>query len=183
MHVDKVLFPETVLNFKKTLSDQQTELDKLTNVTLPIRKSEEQRLEKELADLKELHSRNMASTEAVANKERDVDAVKKQVIEVMQSVKQVQRSMAKTQEDLQFYQHKQKRDLDLLEWQTGRSYSDGTLPRNVAYLKAPISGQVIWMSSDLAERAELAKGYKALSWPRWRSWSSDVRSMSWTWYG
>jgi len=163
IHVERVLFPENVLNLKKTLSDQQTELDKLTNVTLPIRRSEEQRMEKELSDLKELHSRNMASTEAVANKERDVDAVRKQTLEVTQSLKQIKASIAKTQEDLQFYEEKQKRDLDLLEWQTGRSYRDRGVPTNVAYLRAPIAGQIIWLAPELAEGAELNKGFDALS--------------------
>lgn len=163
IHVEQVLFPESVLNLKKTLLDQQTELDRLTAVTLPIRRSEEQRLEKELADLKELQSRNMASAEAVDNKDRDYQAAKKQALEVVQSIQQSKASIAKTQEDLKFYQDKQKRDLDLLEWQTGRSYGDRSLPTDVAYLRAPIAGQVIWTAAELAEHSELAKGTEALT--------------------
>jgi multidrug resistance efflux pump len=163
IHVERVLFPETVQNLKKTLSDQQTELEKLVTVTLPIRKSEEQRLEKELSDLRELHSRKMASSEAVDNKDRDLDAVRKQLFEVTQSIAQAKKSLAKTQQDLDYYQEKQQRDLDLLEWQTGRSYADKGLPTSVAYLKAPISGQIIWLSSEIAEKVEVQKGFEALS--------------------
>ncbi len=163
IHVEQVLFPETVLNLRKTLSDQQLELEKLTEVTLPIRQSEEQRLARELSDLRELNARQMASNEAVANKERDLDAAKKQILEITQSIGQAKRSLAKTQKDLEYYQEKQKRDLDLLEWQTGRSYSDKKLRTDVAYLRAPIAGQVIWLSAQLAEGAELSKGFEALS--------------------
>jgi len=163
IHVEQVLFPETVLNLKKTLSDQQLELEKLTEVTLPIRQSEEQRLARELSDLRELQARQMASSEAVANKQRDLDAVKKQIFEIAQSVAQAKKTLAKTQKDLDFYQEKQKRELDLLEWQTGRSYSDKRLSTDVAYLRAPISGQVLWLSAELAERAELHKGFEAMS--------------------
>lgn len=163
IHVEQVLFPETVLNLKKTLLDQQTELHRLSEVTLPIRRSEEQRLEKELKDIKELHARNMASPEAIDNKDRDFQAAKKQALEVVQSIDQTKAAINKTQEDLKFYQEKQKRDLDLLEWQTGRSYGDRSLPTSVAYLKAPIAGQVIWMSAELAVHAELPKGTEALS--------------------
>jgi multidrug resistance efflux pump len=161
IHVQRILYPEQVLNLKKILTDQTSELDKLTKATLPIRESEQERLEREFADIQELQTKNMVSRDGVANKQRDMEAVRKQVMEVRQTILQAKAGLAKTQEDLRYYEEKQKKDVDLLEWQTNRSYSDSSLPVTTAFLKAPIAGQVIWVAPELTDRAELNKGFEA----------------------
>ena len=55
--------------------------------------------------------------------------------------------MPRTRGDLKFFEDKYKRDLDLLEYQTRRSYQDSDIPNDIAFLKAPISGQVFWYDS------------------------------------
>jgi multidrug resistance efflux pump len=162
MHVQRVLYPEQVLNLKKMVTDQMVEVDKLNKTTVPIRISEVERLEKEFQDIKELEAKNLTSPDAVRNKQRDVDAVKKQLFEVQESLRQAKAAVAKTQEDLRYYEEKQRRDLDLLEWQTNRSYSSSSLSVDIAYLKAPIGGQVIWVAPDLVDNAELNKGFEAV---------------------
>jgi multidrug resistance efflux pump len=162
LHVHRVLYPETVFNLKKTVNDQRIELEKLSQTTLPLRLSEQDRLAKELSDQQELLSRNMTSREAMANKQRDLDAVKNQVFEINESIKQTKEALAKTQQDLRYYEEKQKKDVDLLEWQTKRSYTDSSIPVDTAFLKAPIAGQVIWVAPDLTTNAEVSKGTEAL---------------------
>jgi multidrug resistance efflux pump len=163
MHVHAVLYPEQVLSLKKTLYDQQVNLDKLTKVTLAVKKLEVERAEKELADWRELQSKEMAPAEAVKNKDRQLQQLKKEVLEIEDSIKQTEASLTKTKDDLRFYEAKQKRDLDLLEWETNRSYSDSSLPLDKAFLKAPIDGNVVWISPEINVNSETTKGFHAMT--------------------
>ncbi len=163
IHVHKVLYPEQVISLKQSLYDEQIKLEKLNKVSLATKKLGVERIEKELSDLRELQARGMAGTEAVRNKNRELEQAKKDILDIEESIKQSRASLAKTREDLQFYQDKQKRDLDLLEWQTKRSYPDPKLPQNTAFLKAPISGHVVWISPDLTVKAETEKDFHAMT--------------------
>jgi multidrug resistance efflux pump len=163
MRVHNVLYPEQVLSLKKSLYDQQISLDKLTKVSLAVKRLDVERVEKELADLRELQSKEMAPAEAVKNRERQLQQMKKETLEIEDSIKQAEAGLAKTKEDLRFYEAKQKRDLDLLEWQTNRSYSDSKLPLDKAFLKAPIEGNVVWISPEIRVNSETAKGFHAMT--------------------
>ncbi len=143
--------------------DQQINLDKLTKVTLAVKKLDLERVEKELSDLRELQSKGMAEVEAVKNKDRQLQQTKKDALEIEDSIKQTEAGLARTKEDLRFYEAKQKRDLDLLEWQTNRSYSDSNLPVDTAFLKAPIDGHVVWISPEISVNAETNKGFHAMT--------------------
>jgi multidrug resistance efflux pump len=163
MQVHSILYPEMVLNLKRTVYDQKIALDKLNNASMPIKKLQQARTEKELSDLRQLQARNMASAEAVKIKSDQLETTKKEILEVLDTIKQTQEGLKKSQEDLRFYEDKQKRDLDLLEWQASRSYADSGVPMDVAFLTAPIEGQVIWVSPDLRVESELSKGAVAIT--------------------
>lgn len=164
MQVHQILFPSQVISLKNALFDLQINLDKLNKVSLPLKKMALEKSEQELSDIKALHSKGLADAETVTNKEREAESSRKQVLEVHKSIKQVEDGLKKTEEDLKFTEEKQKRDLDLLEYQTKRSYSDTTdLPLDVAFLTAPISGQIIWLSPELRLNSELPSGAPAIT--------------------
>jgi multidrug resistance efflux pump len=163
IQVHNILYPEQVLSLKKSLYNQQVNLDKLTKVNLPVKKLDLERVEKELSDLRELQSKGMAHAEAVKNKDRQLQQTKKEVLEIEDSIKQAEADLAKTKEDLRFQEAKQKRDLDLLEWQTSRSYSDSSVPLDKAFMKAPIAGTVVWISPEIRVNSETAKGFHAMT--------------------
>jgi multidrug resistance efflux pump len=163
LHVQQVLYPDMVLTLKRNQYDRKVAIDKTRNATLPVKKLELERLEKELVDLRELMARGMAHQDAIKAKDRQIQAVKKEIFEIEETAKQQEADLGKINEDLKFYQEKQRRDLDLLEWQTNRSYSDSSLAMDVAYLKAPIAGNVIWLANELQVKAELGAGFQALT--------------------
>ncbi|MGO9565914.1 MAG: HlyD family secretion protein [Desulfomonilaceae bacterium] len=163
IRVQNVLYPEQVLSLKKTLYDQQINLDKLTKVNLAVKRLDLERAEKELSDLRELQSKGMAHTEAVKARDRQLQQIRKETLEIEDSIKQAEAGLAKTKEDLRFYEAKQKRDLDLLEWQASRSYSDSNLPVQTAFLKAPIEGNVVWISPEIRVDSETKAGFHAMT--------------------
>jgi multidrug resistance efflux pump len=158
IRVYQTLYPERVQSLKKTVSDYQSELEKTTTVALPLKRIEQDRLEKQLVNLRDLHSKDMASMEAIKNKEVEIDTVKKQILELNETKRQTETALAKATEDLRFYEGQQKRDLDLLEWQTNRSYSDSRVTMNTAFVKAPIAGHIMWLAPELRVECELEKG-------------------------
>jgi multidrug resistance efflux pump len=158
-----ILYPSQVLDLKKALHDQTIKLDILNNVTLKIQNMDLEKASNDLNDIRQLHSRKLAETEAVRMSERKLETVEKQILETKKSIKQVQEGIIRTQEDLKFFEGKRKRDLDLLEYQTRRSYEDSDLPIETAFLKAPIAGQVLWMSPDLRVNAEQSTGFLAMT--------------------
>lgn len=162
MNVHRVLYPETVLRLKNAVYDQEVNLRKLRGVTLPVQELELERIQKEYDDLRTLEMKKMAAPEAVKNKLRQLKATKKDLVKTRDTIKQAESTLAKTKKDLKFYQNKQQRDLDLLEWQTKRSYSKDTkTPLDLAHLKAPIPGKVIWLNTGLRVEAEPPRGYRA----------------------
>ncbi|HTY24748.1 MAG TPA: HlyD family efflux transporter periplasmic adaptor subunit [Desulfomonilaceae bacterium] len=163
MEVHQIIYPQQVLSLKKTAENQQIEIERLNKVTLPLKKIEVERIEKELSDLRELRSKDLAPADAVTNKQRQLEAAKKEILDVTEALKQAEINLARTLEDLRFYEQKQKRDLDFLEWQTNRSYSESDVPLDNANLKAPISGQLIWMAPELRVNAEVPKGLPVMT--------------------
>jgi multidrug resistance efflux pump len=163
MHVHAVLYPETVLNLKKIAFDQETTIEKMKTVDVKIKQIEIERTQKELADLRELLAKQLAQNEAVKNKERQLEMLKKELQGINDTIKQTAAGLDKTNKDLRFHEAKRKRDVELLEWQTKRSYSDPKLPMDTAFLKAPISGQVLWIAPELRAKAEPAAGFAAFT--------------------
>lgn len=161
MEIHAVLYPERVLTLENQVEDAQLTVKKLKQSVLPIKRLELERVQKELADVKELLGKGMAQKEAAKNKERDLERVQKQIQETQDSIRQAEANVAKGKEDLKFYKDKQKRDQEYLEWRTKRSYNDSKLPLDIAYLTAPISGQLIWMSPELRVNAEPPRGFQA----------------------
>lgn len=163
MQVQKILFPETVINLQKSLYERKIGLDKLNTVSLPTKKIELDRAEKDLANVRELASKDMASEELVRTKERHVQVVKKEILEVEQTIKQQEAEIDRLTKDLRYSEERHRRELDLLEWQTHRSYSNESIPQEVAYLKAPIDGQVIWIAPDIQVKSEPNSGFHAVT--------------------
>lgn len=163
IQVHATLFPEMILNLKKSLVDQKTALEKLRTVDLKLKQMELERTQKELSDIKELFSKQLAQEEAVKNKERQVEGIKREIIGLQDSIKQTEAGIEKTNEDLRYYEGKRKRDVGLLEWQTQRSYADSSIPMDMAYLKAPIDGDVIFIAPEFRVRAEAPAGFPAMT--------------------
>lgn len=162
MKVQAILYPEAVLRLKTAVYDQEIALKKLKTVSLPVKELQLDQTRKEYGDLRNLESKGMAAPEGVANKLRQLETVKKDLISISESIKQTESTLAKTRKDLEFYQEKQRLDVDFLEWQSKRSYSKDTkLPLDVAYLTAPISGKVIWLNMDLRTESEPERGFRA----------------------
>lgn len=163
INVTGLLYPQQVLDLRKAVYDQKINLDKLKKVSLSLRKIELDKAQQDLNDIRQLHSKNLAELEAVKTGERQLEIAQKQLLETKESIKQAEESLTRTQEDLKFVEEKRKRDMDLLEYQTRRPYENSDLPIEVAFLKAPISGQVLWLSPDLRVNAEQVAGFLALA--------------------
>lgn len=163
MQVHQILFPADVLKLRNALYDQQINLDKLNKVSFELKKMALEKAEHEFEDIKTLGAKGMADQETLVNKEREVESARKQLLEVRETIKQAEDGIRKTEEDLKFVEDKQKRDLDLLEYQTKRSYSKSQDPLDIAFIAAPINGQVIWLSPELRINSELPAGSPVLT--------------------
>lgn len=163
MQVHNTLFPEAVLRFQQTLYEQELALERLTGVSLDLKKLRLERIEKELKDLEQLQNKNMVHIDAIKNKQREVEATRKEMEEIQNSIKQTTGAIDKTRENLKYYEEKQKRAIDLLEWQNNRPYVDSDIPLEKGFLKSPIDGQVVWISPMLRVKAELPSGFRALT--------------------
>jgi len=158
-----ILYPSQVLDLRKAEYDQKVNLDKLKKVSFKLGKMDADKAQQDLNDIRQLHSKNLAELEAVKNAERQFETAEKKLLEVKESIKQAEEGLVRIQEDLRFFEDKRKRDVDLLEYQTRRSYQDSDIPKDIAFLKAPISGQVLWMSPELRVDAEHAAGFPAVT--------------------
>jgi multidrug resistance efflux pump len=163
MEVHQILYAEEVQRQKTAANNQQVEVDRLKNVTLPVQKMRLERADKELSDLRELRAKDLISSDAVATKQRQVEIAKKEYLGVTDSLKQAEASLAKMTEDLRFVEQKRKRDLDFLEWRANRTYANSDIPLDQAFLKAPISGQLIWMAPELRVNADVARGFPIIT--------------------
>ncbi len=148
---------------KKSLADQALLLEKQVEVFMPQRKIELKRAEKDVSDAKELFAKGLTAKAALDYREEQLQIAKKGILETEDTIKQVELSITRGKEDVRFYESRQKREVELLEWQAQRSYSDTSVPLDIAYLKAPISGQVIWMQQEFQPRAELPAGFQAIT--------------------
>lgn len=165
MEVQKVLYPEAVLSLRKSITDLEIQRDKLTKVAVPLKEMKLDALRKDLANLRELFSKGLCPREAVVSREREVAAAEKDLLEVHESLKQLEASLVKARKDLEFMEEKHRRELELLEWQASRSYrGDGEqLPLDVAFIKAPIAGRIVWLAPTFTEQAEIGKGFHCVT--------------------
>jgi len=162
IRVHSVIYPAEVRNLKRSLYGQKMSLKTLKDSKLPVSKLRLDKEKKDLADTRELYSRGMAYADAVKNRERTLTGAKKEILAIQDSIKRGEDGLKKSDKDLDFAEGKHRRHLELLEWQTGRSYSDKSIPFNKAFLRAPIDGQIIWMSPRLQVKSRLVKGTKVL---------------------
>jgi multidrug resistance efflux pump len=162
-NVYRVLYSDQVLNLKKSLTDQVLNLQKHTEIVLPQRKIDLERAEKDLSDSRELAAKGLGAEYATKLKEQAVQSAKKGILDVEETIKQIETGITRAKEDVRFYEANHKRSIEILEWQTQRSYSDPAVAIDVAYLKAPIAGQVIWMNPDFQVKAELHPGFHAMT--------------------
>ncbi len=107
------LYPETVLNLKKTIYDRKVGLDKLQQVSLPSRRwnwTESRRICRTFANSKpdEWH------TARLCGQGKQLKAAKKEIVEIEETIKQYEAELNHLNENLRYYEGKQKRDLDLL---------------------------------------------------------------------
>lgn len=163
MEVQEGLYPETVTSLKQKICDLEISLQTLVKVNLALKEDEVEQARKELSDLTELHAEGMAPAGAIRNKKRQIDALKKEIAGIRDSMEQTKCSLKKAKEDLRFFTQQHKREVDLLEWRAQRSYSTTQLPMNRGLLKAPIAGNVVWVSPMLRKDSELKNGFHALS--------------------
>jgi multidrug resistance efflux pump len=162
-HLYQVLYPESVQSLQKAVSEGKLRLNKLQSAILPLKKMDLERAEKTLMEIRELQQKNLASLDAVQLAENKVKAVKKEILEVEDNVKIAQAEIDEKSKALRFYESKQKRDVEFLEWQSQRSYSDESLPMDIAFVKAPVAGQVIWVGPEFRVKAEQPAGYHAFT--------------------
>ncbi len=163
IQVMDILYPAKVQDLKQAVFDQKVTRDKLKDVSLKLLEMDVEKAKQNLNDVQQLWDRKLVEQEALRNAERKLDTANKKLLEANKSLKQAEESLAKTQGDLKFFEDKYKRDLDLLEYQTRRSYQDSDIPNDIAFLKAPISGQVLWISPELRVNAEHAAGFPAIT--------------------
>ncbi len=161
--VHQILYGADAINLKKTLYDLEMEQKKIKEVDIPLQNIKLEKADRNLRDTKEIQAKGLASIEAVKDAERQLETTEKELQGLNGLLKVNEESVKKTREDLRFAQNKQKRDVDLLEWQTKRSYSDSQIPLETAYLKAPISGQVIYKNPDFKIDGLLGGGVHAFT--------------------
>jgi len=162
IQVRNVLYPSAVQNLREAVLQNQVSLKKLVDIDLKLQEKALEQAVKTLNDIKALHAKGMASADAAENADRAVFKAKKLITGIKDSIDTKESALEKLQKDLSFQEGRRKLDLELLEWQAQRSFADEKIPLEQAFLKAPISGRIIWMHPDLAVHAELNRGFVAM---------------------
>lgn len=157
-HVQRILYPEAILNLKKSIAETKLNLQKVREIYLPLKQTELERVEKELSDAKEMLQKGMGSSNAVQFKEQQVSSAKGAVQEQEDAIKNLELTLTRLNEDLRFQEGRQKRDIEYLEWQNQRSYTDKSIPVDIGYIRALIPGRVMWIHPDFEKNAELPAG-------------------------
>jgi multidrug resistance efflux pump len=161
--VHQILYGAEVINLKKGLYDLEMQQKKIKDVEIPLQNIKIEKADRNLRDTREIQAKGLASIEAVKDKERELETAQKE-LEAHNNLRKINEdSIRKTKEDLRFATNKQNRDVDLLEWQTKRPYSDSQLPLDTAYLKAPISGQVTYINPEFKINSLLGGGFPAFT--------------------
>lgn len=161
--VEAILFPGSILSLENSIFAQEVTIAKLKEGSLPVAQLKVDRARKELQDVKELADRGMAERQAVKLKADQLEIAEKELFDVNKSIKQGQASLETMRKDLKFQKENRDRELDLLEWNTKRSYGkDSNVPHDIAYLTAPIAGHVVWLNPELRVKAEPPRGFHSV---------------------
>ncbi len=163
MELHRALYPESIGNLKTKICDLELTGQKLVNVNLSLKQDELTQSKEDLSDLRALHSEGMAAAEAVKNKKREIAALEKEISGIRDSIKQNRCALKQAKDDLAFHNQQHKRNVELMEWRAHRSFTKSGIPFNKALLKAPISGNVVWVSPQLRKGNELDKGFHAMT--------------------
>ena len=163
MEIHKALYPESIGSLESKICEMQLAEQKLVDVSLALKQDELDIAKQDMADLKALVSKGMAPAESIKNKKREVEALEKEIAGIRDSIKQNRCALQQVRKDLTFYRQQHKRHVELLEWRARRSYTKSDLPLNTALLKAPIAGNVVWVSPVLRKGSELKKGFHAMT--------------------
>ena len=162
--IEAILFPAQILNQKNEIHKLETTIVKLRDASLPVKQMNLKRAQIAYQDLKELVSKGLGERQALKLRADEVKAAEKEVFEVQESLQETEATLANTKRDLKFREADRVRELNLLEWNTKRSYGkDSKLPQDIAYLKAPMAGYVVWLAPELRVNAEPPQGFPALS--------------------
>jgi hypothetical protein len=157
------LYPATLLNLKGTINARKTNIEKIREAGLPIKRLQLERAEKELKVTRDLADKKMSNESSVRDKERDLETIKKQILELKQTLEESETDLKKLREDLDFQEHNHKRELGDLSWQTKRPYPDPDQPLEKAFLTAPIGGKVLWISPLAREKHEFKGGFHIMT--------------------
>ena len=161
--IQNILHAGELERTKHEIFNNQVMLDKWKNSHLPIKNMLLKQQKEELENIRELKSKNLAAENAVKNKELQVQTIEKEILDIQDTIKQTEATLKKLKQDLSFLEKSHKRNVELLEWRTKRSYSEKSLPRNKAFLKAPINGHVIWMHPDFRINAKIPTKFHAIT--------------------
>jgi multidrug resistance efflux pump len=160
--VYNVVKSTTVDNSRKAFEDTKIALNKLTEAALPIKKSGRELVHKELENLRKLRERDYVQATAVENMQQRLNNTDKELLDLNDSIKQTREALPVAKKNFELAEGSQKKALELLQWQTNRSYDDPNLPLEKAFLKAPISGYVIRIAPELRVNAQLPAGFQAM---------------------
>jgi multidrug resistance efflux pump len=152
----------SVDNSRKAYDDNKIALNKLTEAALPIKKSNREKIYKELENLRKLREKDYVQASAVENMQRMLDSADKEILDLNDSIKQTKEALPVAKKNFELAEGNQKKALQLLQWQTNRSYDDPNLPLEKAFLKAPISGYVIRIAPEMRVNAMLPSGFQAM---------------------
>lgn len=161
--VEAILFPGSILSLENAILGQETKIANLKEGSLPVAQLKVDRAKKELQDIKELADRGMAGSKAVKLKADQVEIAEKELVELNRSIRLAEVKLETMRKDLKYQKENRERQLDLLEWNTNRSYrKDSKLPHDIAYLTAPIAASVVWLNPELRVKAEPPRGFHSV---------------------
>ena len=163
LEVQKILHAGELERIKHEIFNHQVNLDKWRSTHRPVKEMLLKRQREELENIRELRSKDLAAENAVKNKELQVETTEREILDIENTIKQTEATLKKLKQDLAFLEKSHKKNIELLEWRTKRSYKDETLPRHKAFLKAPIDGHIVWMHPDFRVDARLGNKFHAVT--------------------
>jgi multidrug resistance efflux pump len=163
MHVHNVLFAGSIDNLKASVKAEEEKLQEYSEIELPRKEKALRDAEKQLHDLRTLFHKGMATEQALEKAEYTLKTHRENLEQYKEAIDQQRQNLERQKERLRHQIATYNRQVDLLEWETKRSYDQGNLPKDIAYLKAPISGKIFEVHPALRTGAYLNKGFEAMS--------------------
>ncbi len=164
MKIHQALYPQQVEKLRTEVENHEAELDRTEKLKLPAKKEELKKLSDELKHLHQLEAKGMASANAVKYKKIQHDLIQKEIRSLEETIRQSKDVLARARRRLKEAEDEQKRLVDLLEWQNNRPYGpDSGIPLNKAFVKAPVSGRIIWMNPQLRDDTIIAEKFRVVT--------------------